>query len=78
MCEQSGMQTPPEPSALTAPPLNISKSHASEILSGARERKPSRALAIRIYRQTGWKHPVIADLDDDDIDLLARIEGLAA
>lgn len=75
MCERRGMVTPPELSTLMAPPLNISKGHASEILSGARDRKPSRWLAIRIYRETGWKHPVIASLTDEDIDVLERIES---
>lgn len=50
----------------------ISKSYASEILSGARD--PSRPLAIHILRKTGWRHPLIADLADDDLAMLERIE----
>lgn len=65
-------------STLMAAPLNISKGHASEILSGARDRKPSRWLAIRIYRATGWKHPVIASLTDEEIDLLERVDARTA
>lgn len=62
-------------STLMAAPLNISKGHASEILSGKRERKPSRWLAIRIYRQTGWKHPVIAELTEEEIGVVERIDA---
>lgn len=50
----------------------ISKSYASEILSGVRQ--PSRSLAIHIYRKTGWRHALIADLTDEQIDLLETIE----
>jgi len=35
---------------------------------------PSRRLAIRIMRQTGWRHPVIADLSDEQIATLEAIE----
>lgn len=61
--------------------VGISKSYASEILSDTRN--PSRALAIHIMRKTGWRHHVIADLTDEQIDLLEQIEpwkpsGLAA
>ena len=50
----------------------ISKSYASEILSG--QRKPSRPVAIHIFRATGWRHALIADLSEDDMVLLERIE----
>ena len=50
----------------------ISQSYASMILSGAR--KPSRPLAIHILRKTGWKHPLIADLTDEQIATLEQIE----
>lgn len=52
----------------------ISKSYASEILSGKRDRAPSRPLAIHIYRQTGWRHPLIADLTDDQIATLEAVD----
>lgn len=51
---------------------DISKSYASEILSG--KRAPARALAIHIMRKTGWRHERIADLTDADIAALERIE----
>jgi hypothetical protein len=50
----------------------ISKSYASEILSGARD--PSRALAIHIFRKTGWRHSTIADLSAEHMELLEQIE----
>jgi len=50
----------------------ISKSYASEILSAART--PSRPLAINILRKTGWRHPLIADLTDEQITTLEQIE----
>ena len=51
---------------------SISKSYASEILSG--DRKPSRPLAIHIFRTTGWRHDLISSLSDDDMETLERIE----
>lgn len=50
----------------------ISKSHASDILNN--KRKPSRALAIHIYRKTGWRHDIIASLTEAQIDLLETVE----
>jgi transcriptional regulator with XRE-family HTH domain len=50
----------------------ISLSYASEIANG--KRQPSRALAIHILRKTGWRHPLLADLSDDQLDLLESIE----
>lgn len=58
----------------------ISKSYASEILSGAKalddpkSRKPSRPLAIHIMRTTGWRHPILSELTDDQIATLETIE----
>ena len=49
----------------------ISKSYACEILG---ERTPSRPLAIHIFRATGWKHDIIADLSAEQIALLESIE----
>lgn len=54
----------------------ISSSYASMILSGKRERIP-RSLAIHILRTTGWRHAVIADLSDDQLDLLEQVEPWA-
>jgi len=56
--------------------LGISISYASEILSGVR--RPSRPLAINIFMKAGRKFGPVADLTDDDIATLARIEGIAA
>ena len=52
----------------------ISKSYASEILNDDNDRAPSRALAIHILRTTGWKHPSISDLTDEQIDVLEQVE----
>lgn len=54
----------------------ISKSYASEILSGVRV--PSRSLAITIFLRTGMKFGPISSLADEDIHTLVRIEGAAA
>lgn len=50
----------------------ISTSYASEILS--RKRDPSRPLAIHILRKTGWRHPILSDLTDEQIDMLESID----
>ena len=50
----------------------ISRSYANEIMSGARQ--PSRALAIHILRKTGWRHPLISELSDAQIDVLETVE----
>ncbi|UQS94868.1 Cro/CI repressor [Pseudanabaena phage Pam1] len=50
----------------------ISKSYASEILKA--KRRPSRPLAIHIFRSTGWRHPSIADLTDEQMATLEAIE----
>ncbi|HMO74051.1 MAG TPA: helix-turn-helix transcriptional regulator [Sphingopyxis sp.] len=54
----------------------ISPSYASEVLSGAR--KPSRPLAIHIFRKTGWRHSLIAGLTDEQIDTLEAVEPWVA
>lgn len=51
---------------------DISKSYASEILND--KRTPARSLAIHIFRRTGWRHPSIADLTDDQMLMLEQIE----
>lgn len=48
----------------------LSKSYASMIMSGAR--KPSWAAAIIVYEKTGWKHPMLAALSDNDIEVMSR------
>ena len=50
----------------------ISVPYASQIISG--KRQPPRSLAIFIFRSTGWRAPVIADLSDDDMETFERVE----
>lgn len=50
----------------------ISQSYASMILN--KSRTPSRALAIRIFRETGWRHESLAGLTDEQIATLEQIE----
>ena len=50
----------------------ISQSYASMILNG--DRQPSRAVAIRIFRGTGWRHSVLDGLTEDEIAVLEKIE----
>lgn len=49
----------------------ISKSYASEIRNG---RIPQRALAIHIYRKTGWRHACLSELSDDQIAMFEQFE----
>lgn len=65
------MQNAPHYSEL-AELAGISRSYASEIVKGTRD--PSRPLAIHIMRKTGWRHSLIADLSEAQIDLLETIE----
>lgn len=54
----------PTPKAL-ADAGGISLSYANKILiDGEHRRIPPRPLAIRIFRETGWKHPSIATLTE--------------
>ena len=66
------MEQPIKTSEL-ASKAGISASYASEILSGKRVKIP-RPLAIHILRKTGWRHSVLADLSDEQIDTLETIE----
>jgi hypothetical protein len=50
----------------------ISKSYASEIRAGVR--RPSRPLAIHIFRVTGWRHQMLDGLTDEQIATLEAIE----
>ena len=54
----------------------ISKSYASEIVNGIR--RPSRPLAIHIFRRTGWRHDILVDLSDEQIATLEAIEPWVA
>jgi len=52
----------------------ISSSYASMILSDDPEKRriPPRSLAIAIFRGTGWKHPTIAPLTEDEMAVFER------
>ena len=50
----------------------ISKSYASEIVNGVR--KPSRSLAIHIFRRTAWKHAAIETLTEAQIAVFEQVE----
>lgn len=65
------MDVAPRPVAL-AKDAGISVPYASQILSGTRT--PARSLAIHIFRKTGWKHPLIAELTDEQLSTLEQIE----
>ena len=65
------MPSPPETADL-AVAAGISKSYASEIVN--KVRTPSRALAIHIFRRTGWKHSVLDGLSDDEMAVFERVE----
>lgn len=70
MCEQAGMSNTPRTQEL-ADKAGISKSYASEILNG---REPKLPLAIHIMRSTGWRHPVLADLTDEQIAVIEAVD----
>lgn len=55
--------------------VGISQPYASLILAGKRE--PAIPVALKIFRKTGWKPPVIASLSDEQIDVLATVKGAA-
>ena len=56
----------------------ISSSYASMILSEsddpAKSRTPPRSLAIAIYRGTGWKHPSIVALTDEQMRVFEEVD----
>jgi hypothetical protein len=53
----------------------VSKAWASLILSeDENAAPPSRALAVHIYRQTGWKPLVLAELSEEEIDAVEKAE----
>lgn len=64
--------TPKELSEATG----ISSSYASMILSDdpARNRTPTRSLAILIFRRLGWKHPSIASLTEDQMAVIEQVD----
>jgi len=70
MCEQAVMSNAPRTQEL-ADKAGISKSYASEILNG---REPKLPLAIHIMRSTGWRHPVLSELTDEQIAVLEAVD----
>jgi hypothetical protein len=57
----------------------ISLSYATMILSDDigdknKSRVPPRSLAILIYRKTGWPHPTIADLTEEQMKVLEQVD----
>jgi hypothetical protein len=71
ICKLSGMADAPTPTSLSAT-CSISVPYASQILGGKRD--PARSLAIHILRKTGWRHKSIADLSDEQLDVLEAID----
>lgn len=69
------MDTPIKPAEL-AEQAGISPSYAHMILSG--DRTPSLTRAIDIFRKTGLKFGPIANATAEDIEVMARVYGLAA
>ena len=65
------MGKPPQTADLSSA-AGISLSYASEIANG--KRQPSRPLAIHIFRKTGWRHDILADLTDEQMTMLEQIE----
>ncbi|HUD92311.1 helix-turn-helix transcriptional regulator [Sphingobium sp.] len=63
-----------KPTAL-AKEAGVSVSYASQILTG--ERSPSRPLAIHIFRKTGWRHPLLDGLSEEQMAVLESIEPWA-
>lgn len=58
--------------------VGISSSYASMILSEsddpAKSRTPPRSLAILIFRKFGWKHPSIANLTEEQMDVIEAVD----
>lgn len=54
----------------------ISVPYASQLLNGLRT--PSQSLAISIFRKTGKKLGPVANLSDEEIDFLERLQERAA
>lgn len=52
--------------------IGVNQATVSRLERG--ELTPTRPLAIHIFRCTGWKHPRLADLSDEQIAMLEGIE----
>ena len=67
MCERMGMDISPSQLARDA---GISKSYASEILSGKREL--GLVAALNLYRKCGHRFGPVAEMSDDQLAALAQ------
>lgn len=67
--------TAPSPKDLSEA-VSISSSYASMILSDdpGKQRIPPRSLAILIYRKTDWRHPSIADLTEEQMQVFEAVD----
>lgn len=64
----------PTPQAL-AEAGGISLSYANKILiDGDHKRTPPRSLAILIFRRTGWPHPSIAEMTEDQMKAFEEVD----
>ena len=52
--------------------VGISRSYAHEIVNG--QKRPSRPLAVHIFRRIGWRHSMLAALTEEQIATLEAIE----
>ncbi len=52
--------------------VGISKTYASQILSG--KQRPAISLAIHIFRETGWRHARIADLTEGQMAVFEEVD----
>lgn len=64
----------PSPQALVEA-AGISISYANKILiDGEHKRTPPRSLAILIFRLTGWPHPSIRGLTEDQMKVFEEVD----
>lgn len=70
----------PSPKELTEA-VDISQPYASMILSDsddpAKRRTPTRSLAILIFRKTGWRHPSIDGLTEEQMRVFEEVDPWA-
>lgn len=67
------MSKPPPRTQELADAAGISKSYASDILNGKRPTL-GRPLAIHIYRATGWRHPSIEGLTEEQMRVFEDVD----
>lgn len=67
--EHAGVITPTQLQAQ----VGISKGYASDLLNG--NKKPSAAMAVRIFRATGLRMGPLTNLSDEDIAVAERMHG---